>query len=77
MSAITIRDVPDETRNELATRAASSGRSLQSYLRNELIELANRPDNNAILQRIADRKRHTKSALTTKEILDHQDAERK
>src|SRR5262249_15594022 len=43
-TAITIRDVPDETRDELAARAASSGRSLQEYLRSQLIELARRPD---------------------------------
>jgi plasmid stability protein len=29
MPAITIRDVPDETRAELAARAAATGRSLQ------------------------------------------------
>lgn len=33
MVSITIRDVPQETRNELAARAARSGRSLQEYLR--------------------------------------------
>ena len=31
--AITIRDVPDETRDELAARAARAGKSLQEYLR--------------------------------------------
>lgn len=77
MSAITIRDVPDETRNELATRAAASGRSLQSYLRHELIELASKPDNLTILRQISERKRHTASALTTDEILEHRDADRK
>lgn len=39
-TAITVRNVPDETRNELAARAARSGRSLQEYLRAELIRLA-------------------------------------
>ncbi len=41
--AVTIRNVPDEVRNELAARAARSGRSLQEYLRRELIELASKP----------------------------------
>lgn len=40
---ITVRDVPDEVRNELAARAARSGRSLQEYLRGQLIDLAHRP----------------------------------
>ena len=42
--SITIREVPDEARDELAARAARSGRSLQEYLRAELVELARRPD---------------------------------
>ena len=41
--AITVRDVPDEVRDELAARAARSGRSLQEYLKGELIDLAYRP----------------------------------
>jgi plasmid stability protein len=41
---ITIRNVPDETRDALAARAAASGRSLQEYLSAELRELAERPD---------------------------------
>ncbi|MGH3209759.1 MAG: FitA-like ribbon-helix-helix domain-containing protein, partial [Trebonia sp.] len=39
-TSITIRDVPDETRDELAARAAATGRSLQEYLRSKLIDLA-------------------------------------
>jgi len=42
--AITIRNVPDEVRDELAARAARSGRSLQEYLAAQLVELASRPD---------------------------------
>src|SRR5581483_6742011 len=42
MASITIRDVPDETRDELAARAARSGRWLQEYLRAQLVELARR-----------------------------------
>lgn len=45
--AITIRDVPDDTRDQLAERAAASGRSRQQCLRAELIRLAERPDNMA------------------------------
>jgi plasmid stability protein len=42
-TSITVRDVPDQTRDELASRAALSGRSLQEYLRAKLIELARQP----------------------------------
>ena len=59
MPAITIRDVPNETRDQLAERAAASGRSLQQYLRAELIRLAERPDNHAIVTRAQARLRKT------------------
>ena len=41
--AITIRNVPHEVRDELAARAARSGRSLQEYLLRQLTDLASRP----------------------------------
>ena len=71
MPAITIRDVPVETHDELAARVAATGLSLQEYLRRELIELAMRPDNGALLARIDERKRLTGSAMTTRQILEH------
>jgi plasmid stability protein len=37
-TSITIRNVPEEVRDELASRAALAGRSLQEHLRSELIE---------------------------------------
>ena len=77
MPAITIRDVPEETRDELAARAAATGRSLQEYLRRSLIELALRPDNAVLLARVAERKRLTGSSMTTRQILQHRAAERR
>jgi plasmid stability protein len=77
MPAITIRDVPDETRDELAARAAATGRSLQEYLRRSLIELARRPDNEVLLARVAERKRLTSSSMTPRQILQHRAAERR
>lgn len=77
MPSITIRDVPDPTRDELASRAARSGRSLQEYLRIELIELANRPDVAALRARIRDRKDRTGTRLTPEEILELRDADRR
>jgi len=76
MAAITIRDVPDETRDELASRAALSGRSLQEFLRLQLIEIARKPDPNALLARIRDRKRQVDSRLPVEAILGHVDADR-
>ena len=77
MPAITVRDVPDETRDELAARAARSGRSLQEFLRGELIDLARRPDPGALAERIAERKRRTGSSLPADTILEHRDAGRR
>ena len=76
MPAITIRDVPNETRDQLAERAAASGRSLQQYLRAELIRLAGRPDNLAIVTRAQARVRETGEGLTGDQILELLDAGR-
>jgi antitoxin FitA len=76
-TAITIRDVPDETRDELAARAAATGRSLQEYVRGELIELARRPDAEVLLAQVRDRKRRTGSRLGPASILGHRDADRR
>lgn len=76
-TSVTIRDVPDRTRDELASRAAASGRSLQEYLRGKLIELASRPDTEAILARIRERKERTGTHLSAATILGHRDADRR
>jgi len=76
MPAITIRDVPSETRDLLAERAAASGRSLQQFLRAELIRLAERPDNLDIVTRAQDRVRQTGEGLTSEQILELLDAGR-
>jgi antitoxin FitA len=76
-TSITIRDVPDETRDELAARAASTGRSLQEYLRTRLIDLARRPDPEVLVQRIRARKASTGTSLWPEQILAHRDADRR
>ncbi len=55
--AITIRDVPDEIRDELAARADRLGQSMQQYLRRELIEIASRDAQSDVLGRIVARHR--------------------
>jgi plasmid stability protein len=76
-TSITIRDVPDETRDELAARAALSGLSLQEYLRARLVELARQPDAEALVQRIHARKAATGSSLAADRILAHRDEDRR
>ena len=75
--SITIRDVPDRAAAELAARAALSGRSLQEYVRAQLIELARRPDPLVFLERVRERKHRTESRLSREKILSHRDADRR
>jgi plasmid stability protein len=77
MPSITVRDVPEATRAELAARAARSGRSLQEYLRAELIALGDRPDLDQLVARVRHRKRATGSTLAADEILEHLRADRR
>ncbi len=77
MASITVRDVPQETRSELASRAASTGRSLQEYLRAELIELARRPAPDVLLAQVRERKLRTGSHLAREQIVAHRDADRR
>ena len=76
-TAITIRDVPDETKEELAARAARSGRSLQEYVRMRLIELAAAPDADELVSRIRERKATTRSRLSVESILEYRDRDRR
>src|SRR5437867_12826903 len=76
-TSITIRDVPDKARDELAARTALSGRSLQEYLRAQLIELASRPDVESVLALIRERKQRTGTRLPPANILAHRREERR
>jgi len=77
MPSITIRNVPEETRAELAARAARSGRSLQEYLRSELLEMTRRPDAQTLLARVRARKESTDSRLPAAKIVGHRDTDRR
>lgn len=77
MPSVTIRDVPESARGELAARAARSGRSLQEYLRQELVELAARPDPAALLATIRERKRQTGTSLSADVIVGYRDTDRR
>ena len=74
--SITIRDVPQETRDALAARAARSGRSLQEYLSLELRELAARPSVDAAIAEMRACAR-TYPLLTPGSVLEHLDADRR
>lgn len=75
--AITIRNVPDEVRDELAARAARSGRSLQEYLLGRLIEISSRSSLEEVIARARARTMVIGTPLDPAEILADRDAERR
>jgi hypothetical protein len=74
---ITIRDVPEKVRDELAARAALQGKSMQEYLRAELERLAARPSVDAWLEQVRKRKRASQARISSRQILKARDAERR
>lgn len=74
---ITIRDVPEKVRDELAARAALQGKSMQEYLRAELERLAARPSVDAWLQQVRKRKRASQTRVSSGQILKERDADRR
>lgn len=66
---ITVRDVPEQVRDELAARAARQGKSMQEYLRAELERLAARPSIDAWLEGVRARKEAAKSRVSARTIL--------
>ena len=74
---ITIRGVPEEVRNELASRAALRGQSMQEFLRGELERIASRPPNDVWLQEVRRRKEAFGTRVTASEILEARDADRR
>jgi plasmid stability protein len=75
--ALTIRNVPEHVRDELAARAARSGRSLQEYLALQLAELAARPAVDDVLARARARVRAAGRELNVESVLADRDAERR
>ncbi len=74
---MTIRDVPDESRAELAARAARAGESLQEYVRARLSELASRPSPDDLWDRVEHRVRATGTRLPAAEIVELRDHDRR
>jgi plasmid stability protein len=67
MTAITIRDVPDDTLNALKVRAAQAGKSLQAYTLDLLAREAVKPTLTEMATRL---ERETRTELSTFDILD-------
>lgn len=74
---ITIRDVSEKVRDELAARAALQGKSMQEYLRAELERLAARPSVDAWLEGTRKRKRASQTHVSSEQILKTRDSDRR
>ena len=73
--AITIRNVPDQVRNDLAAQAAAKGWSLQEFLLSELVDLSARPNNAELIARA--RQRLVDPGPTASQIVKAQRADRR
>ena len=74
---ITIRNVPEEVRDELAARAALKRQSMQEYLRSELERMAALPSLESVLEDVRRRVEASDSNVTTAQILEARDADRR
>lgn len=75
--AVTVRDVPQDVRDELAARAARRGQSLQDYLRTKLIADASRPSVEDVIERVRRRVEVTGTRIDALTILEYRDLDRK
>ena len=74
---ITIRDVSESVRDELASRSALQGKSMQEYLHAELKRIAARPSIEAWLQQVRKRKRAAQTLVSSQDIVKSRDADRR
>ena len=66
---ITIRNVPEEVRDELASRAALKRQSMQEFLREALERMARVPSREVVLERARRRVEASDSRVTAADIV--------
>ena len=74
---ITIRNVPTDVRDVLKSRAAAGGQSMQAYLLEELNRIAELPTPQELIRQIEERLEASGTDLSTDEILEALDKDRK
>ena len=74
---ITIRNVPEEVRDELAARAALKRQSMQEFLLGELERLAGLPSIETVLEEVRRRVEASGTSIPTSVIVEARDADRK
>lgn len=75
--SLTIRDLPDDACAELAAPAARRKQSLQAYLHEHLVALAERPDPTELRDRVQRRKHSAKREISPDVLLGWRDRDRK
>ena len=73
---LTIRDVPIEAHDELVSRAALAGQSLQDYLLQHLAERTRKPDMKTLMAWVREWKARAEVNVSVETILADLDAER-
>ena len=74
---ITIREVPDAVRNQLAARAARRGQSMQQFLAQTLEDIASLPSIEELMEEVERRQALGQEDVPVRSILDALDADRK
>lgn len=74
---ITIRDVPEAVRDELAARAAREGKSMQEYLRSAMETLASKPSPEQWVAMVREEKALYGVSLPAEKILQARDKDRR
>ena len=74
---ITIRDVPEAVRDELAARAAREGKSMQEYLRSAMETLASKPSPVQWVAMVREEKALYGVSLPAEKILQARDKDRR
>ena len=74
---ITIRNVPTDVRDVLKSRAAAGGQSMQAYLLEELNRIVELPTPQELIRQIEERLEASGTDLSTDEILEALDKDRK
>ena len=66
---ITIRNIPEKVRDELAARAEIRHQSMQSYLLSELELIAAKPRNEFVYERVTERLEQVESRVDSDKIV--------
>jgi hypothetical protein len=74
---ITIHDVSEEVWEQLAARAVGEQKTMEEFLKGELVRIARRPSLEALLQSVRKRKRLSPRRVSVSEILKQRDADRR